>query len=151
MNTVFLADERATIAFAESLAPHLQAGDCLLLDGDLGMGKSTFARALIRARLGDPALDVPSPTFTLVQVYDGDPPLWHFDLYRLSDADELIELGIDEALADGISLIEWPGRGGDLLPDDAISIAFEEEGDGRRVALSGGRSAELAKVLPPSF
>ncbi|WP_180899579.1 tRNA (adenosine(37)-N6)-threonylcarbamoyltransferase complex ATPase subunit type 1 TsaE [Martelella soudanensis] len=147
MSSVFLPDEAATIAFAGRLAPLLIAGDCLLLDGDLGMGKSTFARALIRARLGDPALEVPSPTFTLVQIYDGAPPLWHFDLYRLSDPDELIELGIDEALAEAISLIEWPDRGEGVLPRDALRLTFAEEGAGRRVRLSGRRVGELAAAL----
>lgn len=147
MSRVFLADEAATNAFAGRLAPLLVAGDCLLLDGDLGMGKSTFARALIRARLDEPALEVPSPTFTLVQVYDGDPPIWHFDLYRLSDSDELIELGIDEALADAISLIEWPDRGADLLPVDALRLTFTEEGEGRQVKLTGGRVRDLAEAL----
>ena len=147
MTSVFLPDEAATIAFAGRLAPFLIVGDCLLLDGDLGMGKSTFARALIRARIGDPELEVPSPTFTLVQVYDGEPPIWHFDLYRLSDADELIELGIDEALAEGISLIEWPDRGDGVLAKDSLRLTFSEEGAGRRVRLTGGRAGELAAAL----
>jgi len=147
MTSVFLPDEAATIAFAGRLAPFLIVGDCLLLNGDLGMGKSTFARALIRARFGDPELEVPSPTFTLVQVYDGVPPIWHFDLYRLSDADELIELGIDEALAEGISLIEWPDRGEGVLAKDALRLTFSEEGAGRRVRLTGGRAGELAAAL----
>jgi len=147
MSSVFLPDEAATIAFAGRLAPLLISGDCLLLDGDLGMGKSTFARALIRARLCDAALEVPSPTFTLVQIYDGEPPIWHFDLYRLSDPDELIELGIDEALAEGISLIEWPDRGAGVLPKDALLLSFAEEGEGRLVRLSGGRVGELAAAL----
>ncbi|TNB48774.1 tRNA (adenosine(37)-N6)-threonylcarbamoyltransferase complex ATPase subunit type 1 TsaE [Martelella lutilitoris] len=142
----FLADEDATVALARALAPLLQTGDCLALSGDLGMGKSTFARALIRARMEEPELEVPSPTFTLVQFYDGAPPLYHFDLYRLADPDELIELGFDEALEDGISLIEWPERGGDMLPDDVLTLSLEEEGDGRRVRLRGGqeRLAALA-------
>lgn len=133
----FLADEDATVALAKALAPLLQTGDCLALSGDLGMGKSTFARALIRARLEEPELEVPSPTFTLVQFYDGAPPLYHFDLYRLADPDELIELGFDEALEDGISLIEWPERGEGMLPDDVLTLSFVEEGDGRRVRLIG--------------
>lgn len=147
MSSFFLPDETATIAFAGRLAPLLTVGDCLLLDGDLGMGKSTFARALIRARTGVRDLEVPSPTFTLVQVYDGDPPIWHFDLYRLSDPDELIELGIDEALEDGLSLIEWPDRGEGLLPKDALRLAFAEEGEGRRVRLTGARAGDLAAAL----
>ena len=131
----FLPDEAATIGFAEKLAPLLRTGDCLALSGDLGMGKSTLARALIRARMNEPDLDVPSPTFTLVQFYDGTPPLYHFDLYRLSDPDELIELGFDEALVDGISLIEWPERGDGMLPQDTLTLSFQEDGNGRRVRL----------------
>ncbi|AMM85783.1 tRNA (adenosine(37)-N6)-threonylcarbamoyltransferase complex ATPase subunit type 1 TsaE [Martelella sp. AD-3] len=142
----FLADEDATIALARALAPLLRRGDCLALSGDLGMGKSTFARALIRALMDAPELEVPSPTFTLVQLYEAAPPLYHFDLYRLSDPDELIELGFDEALEDGISLIEWPERGGDMLPKNALTLVFNEEGEGRRVRLDGpeARLAELA-------
>ncbi|MAM10587.1 MAG: tRNA (adenosine(37)-N6)-threonylcarbamoyltransferase complex ATPase subunit type 1 TsaE [Rhizobiaceae bacterium] len=142
----FLADEDATIALARALAPLLRRGDCLALSGDLGMGKSTFARALIRALMDAPELEVPSPTFTLVQLYEAAPPLYHFDLYRLSDPDELIELGFDEALEDGISLIEWPERGGDMLPKNALTFVFNEEGEGRRVRLDGpeARLAELA-------
>ncbi|WP_045679993.1 tRNA (adenosine(37)-N6)-threonylcarbamoyltransferase complex ATPase subunit type 1 TsaE [Martelella endophytica] len=137
MTERFLPDEAATIAFAGVLAPLMRKGDCLLLEGDLGMGKSTLARALIRARLSDPDMEVPSPTFTLVQVYDGAPPLYHFDLYRLGDPGELIELGLDEALEEGISLIEWPERGEGYLPEDALWLIFAEEGAGRRVRLSG--------------
>ena len=136
-NTLYLPDEAATIAFAERLAPRLKAGDCLALAGDLGMGKSTLARALIRARFNDPALEVPSPTFTLVQLYDGTPPIYHFDLYRLADPEELVELGIDEALEDGISLIEWPERGEAMLPANTLTLRFSEEGNGRRIALFG--------------
>ncbi|QQM30299.1 tRNA (adenosine(37)-N6)-threonylcarbamoyltransferase complex ATPase subunit type 1 TsaE [Martelella lutilitoris] len=145
----FLADEDATVALARALAPLLQTGDCLALSGDLGMGKSTFARALIRARMEEPELEVPSPTFTLVQFYDGAPPLYHFDLYRLADPDELIELGFDEALEDGISLIEWPERGEGMLPEDALTLAFNEEGEGRRVRLDGpeARLAALADAF----
>ncbi len=143
----FLADEDATIAFAQGLAPLLQSGDCLALSGDLGMGKSTFARALIRARMEEPELDVPSPTFTLVQFYEGSPPLYHFDLYRLSDPDELIELGFDEALAEGISLIEWPERGEGMLPDDTLTLSFMEEGAGRRVRLTGPEERLAALAL----
>lgn len=149
MTSLFLENEAATIAFARRLAPLLEAGDCVLLDGDLGMGKSTLARAIIRARLDDPALEVPSPTFTLVQVYDGEPPLYHFDLYRLGDPGELIELGIDEALEDGISLIEWPERGAGFLPDDALVLAFSEEAGGRRVRLSG--PAQRVAALSSTF
>ena len=87
----------------------------IALKGELGAGKTTFARAFIRARGGGEA--VPSPTFTLVQIYEiGDVPIWHFDAYRLRDPDEAWELGIEDAFRDGISLIEWPERLGPLLP-----------------------------------
>lgn len=146
---LFLTDEDATIAFAEKIAPLLENGDCLLLSGDLGMGKSTFARALIRARLSDPAMEVPSPTFTLVQIYDGDPPLFHFDLYRLGDSSELTELGLDEALESGISLIEWPEQGEGFLPADAVLLSFSEEGEGRRLHISGPE--QRLNDLGPAF
>ncbi|TPW32584.1 tRNA (adenosine(37)-N6)-threonylcarbamoyltransferase complex ATPase subunit type 1 TsaE [Martelella alba] len=147
--SIFLADEAATIAFGARLADLLEAGDCLLLNGDLGMGKSTLARALIRARAGAPDLDVPSPTFTLVQAYETVPPIFHFDLYRLGDPSELVELGLDEALSEGISLIEWPERGGDELPGDAIAITFAEEGAGRRLVLSAPDA--VVTRLSPAF
>nr|WP_176085104.1 tRNA (adenosine(37)-N6)-threonylcarbamoyltransferase complex ATPase subunit type 1 TsaE [Martelella sp. HB161492] len=147
--SVFLADEAATIAFGTRLAARLETGDCLLLDGDLGMGKSTLARALIRARADDQALEVPSPTFTLVQAYETVPPIFHFDLYRLGDPSELVELGLDEALGEGISLIEWPERGAEELPRDAITIAFAEEAAGRRLVLTA--SQQVMKRLSPAL
>ena len=94
---------------------------------------------------------VPSPTFTLVQVYEpkAGPVIWHFDLYRLSDAAELTELGWDEALAEGVSLVEWPERAGDALPDTALRLELETVGSGRRAAFKGGRewSRRLAGTL----
>ena len=117
-------DEDATIAFAHALAPQLRAGDVLLLEGDIGAGKSFFSRALIRARLGRME-DVPSPTFTLVQTYDdGEVEIWHCDLYRLSSPDEAIELGLDEAFETAICLIEWPDRLAELAPADALHLSF---------------------------
>jgi tRNA threonylcarbamoyl adenosine modification protein YjeE len=133
----FLSDEAATIRFGEDLAMALRPGDVLALSGDLGAGKSTLARALIRAVADDPGLDVPSPTFTLVQSYDGRVPIHHFDLYRLADASELDELGFDEALAQGAVLVEWPERAADCLPPDAVTVALEHRGDGRLARLSG--------------
>jgi len=141
--TIFLADEAATDRLAMGLAPRLRAGDCLLLHGPVGAGKSHFARALIRARLGR-AEDVPSPTFTLVQVYqDGDTEIWHADLYRLSHPDEVQELGLSDAFATAICLVEWPDRLGPMTPQDAVHVRLREQGAGRTADLSGGRAGLL--------
>lgn len=102
--------EEATARLAAELAPLLRPGEAVLLRGPLGGGKSVFARALIRALTGEPDLEVPSPTFTLVQPYDTPKgPLSHFDLYRLKSSAEIFELGWDDALL-GITLVEWPER-----------------------------------------
>ncbi len=138
-----LADETATKRLGEDLALAMKPGDCLALSGDLGAGKSTLARALLRALADDDDLEVPSPTFTLVQSYQLRIPAAHFDLYRLSDASELDELGFDEALGDGIALVEWPERAD--MPKSAISLRFAHEGDGRRVVISGPEPA-LARI-----
>jgi tRNA threonylcarbamoyl adenosine modification protein YjeE len=143
--TLVLDGEAQTIEFGEDLALALKAGDCVALSGDLGAGKSTLARALIRAMADDPDLDVPSPTFTLVQAYDLRIPVAHFDLYRLGDASELDELGFDEALSSGICLVEWPEMGGDLLPRDRIRLTLEHEGSGRRATISAPETA-LARI-----
>jgi tRNA threonylcarbamoyladenosine biosynthesis protein TsaE len=131
-----LADEAATARLGEAVAGVLRAGEAVCLSGPLGAGKSTLARALIRA-LTTAAEEVPSPTFTLVQTYEGAAfPLAHFDLYRLADPDEAHELGLDEALEDGAAIIEWPERLEGRLPPDRldIEIAFEADG-GRRARL----------------
>ena len=115
----------------------------IALVGTLGAGKTAFARAFVRA-LGDPDADVPSPTFTLVQTYDVAPaPVWHMDAYRLKAAEEAYELGIEEAFAEGITLIEWPDRLESLLPADRLDLRLEigpEPGKGtaRRAVLAGG-------------
>ena len=125
---------------AASLATTLRPGDVILLSGPLGAGKSTFARALIRAACADPLLDVPSPTYTLVQSYDAPTlTLHHFDLWRLTTPDSLAELGWDDALAD-IVLVEWPDRLGPLAPAAALRIVFEIDGDTRRLTLTDTRS-----------
>ncbi|WP_425416554.1 tRNA (adenosine(37)-N6)-threonylcarbamoyltransferase complex ATPase subunit type 1 TsaE [Oricola indica] len=134
--------EEALTRFAQDVAMALKPGDCLLLRGDLGAGKSTFARAAIRMLAGDPAgkLEVPSPTFTLVQTYDLRLPVSHFDLYRLGDPDELDELGLTDALAEGVALVEWPERAESRLPANSILFEIEETGesaDGREVTLTG--------------
>jgi len=115
--------EQETAEIAARLAPGLKPGDILCLRGDLGAGKTVFARALVRALAGDPALEVPSPTFTLVQTYDTKQgPLWHFDLYRIEEEEEIYELGWEEALAGAITLVEWPERLDSLTPRNRLEI-----------------------------
>ncbi len=147
--TAFLASEEATAALGRWIAPRLVAGDCLLLEGPIGAGKSHFARALIQTRLGR-LEDVPSPTFTLVQTYQADVELWHADLYRLSHPDEVAELGLEEAFSQAICLIEWPDRLGALAPDNAMRLALSTQGDGRSLFLTApchaGLLAEFRKV-----
>lgn len=115
----------------------LRPGDCLALSGDLGAGKSTLARALIRCIAKDGGFEVPSPTFTLVQTYDLRIPIAHFDLYRIGSEEELDELGLDEALEDAAVLIEWPEKAAGRLPQNTLYVRLEEDDDGRSVAISG--------------
>lgn len=129
---VVLVDEAATALLAGRVAHRAVAGDVLALSGDLGSGKTVFARAFINARSAT-ARDVPSPTYTLVQEYefpgDGENiPVYHFDLYRIESAEETMELGMDEAFAAGISLIEWPERMQGRLPDNRLEITLTEGG-----------------------
>ncbi|MDU8927947.1 tRNA (adenosine(37)-N6)-threonylcarbamoyltransferase complex ATPase subunit type 1 TsaE [Alisedimentitalea sp. MJ-SS2] len=113
-----------TADLATQIGQVLHTGDVLLLSGDIGAGKTHFARSLIQS-LQDKPEDVPSPTFTLVQVYDTSKgELWHTDLYRLSHADEVVELGLLEAFEDAICLVEWPDRLEELAPTNALSLAF---------------------------
>jgi tRNA threonylcarbamoyl adenosine modification protein YjeE len=142
---LFLPDEAATIRFGEDMALGLKRGDYVALSGDLGAGKSTFSRALIRAIADDAYLEVPSPTFTLVQSYELRIPVAHFDLYRIADAAEIDELGFDEALADGICLVEWPEKGSGTLPAVGITLTFLHEGEGRRVTVDAPAPA-LARI-----
>lgn len=134
--TLSLADLAATTRFAEDVALSLKPGDCLCLSGDLGAGKTTFARALIRAIADDPDLEVPSPTFTLVQTYELRLSVAHFDLYRLGSADELDELGLDDALSHGAALIEWPEQAAERLPDNPVEIRFEGLDAARTASIS---------------
>lgn len=141
-----LPDESATRALAVRLAAHARAGDAIGLKGPLGAGKTTFARAFIAARAalaGVEVDDVPSPTFTLVQTYDfpGDveqsPTVFHIDLYRIENPGETIELGLEDAIASGICLIEWPERLENLLPRSRIELTLAPG------ATENARTAEL--------
>lgn len=122
---LILADLAATQALAARLAGLARPGDAVLLEGPLGAGKSALARAFLRSATGDPELEVPSPTFTLVQSYDlpGGRAAHHFDLYRLAGPAGLAELGWDEA-REGIVLVEWPDRLGPLTPPDALRVTL---------------------------
>ena len=137
---IALSDAEATTRLGQVIAPLLTAGDSVLLYGPLGMGKSTLARGLIRA-LTTPDEDVPSPTFTLVQFYDSEPPVAHFDLYRLTRPEEAFEIGLDEALDEGCAVIEWPERLGEaperFLGPDRLTLIIAEDGDGRLATVSG--------------
>lgn len=140
--TLNLQNEAETLAFGKSLGPRLRAGDFIALSGPLGAGKTTFARGLIRAFVGT-EIEVPSPTFTLVQTYvrlasaNSKTPLthsgldlYHFDLYRLKNAEEVWELGWEDITSD-VALVEWPDKAGEHLPDDRLDIVLSFHGDGR--------------------
>lgn len=123
--TVALADEHATHRLAVDLAAMLAPGDTVTLTGDLGAGKTTFARALIRRLASDRTLDVPSPTFTLIQTYDLPRfPVAHIDLFRISEASELAEIGLDDLTEKTMTLVEWPERAAGLLPEDRFDVAL---------------------------
>lgn len=145
MKTFDLPDAEATTRLGQAIAPLLEPGEAILLYGPLGMGKSTLARGLIRA-LTRPDEDVPSPTFTLVQFYESDPPIAHFDLYRLNRPDEAFEIGLYEALDEGCALIEWPERLGEdparFLGRDILTITLAEAGEGRTATVSGAGAWE---------
>lgn len=132
-----LPDEAATLILAQDIAACLAPSDVVTLSGGLGAGKTTLARAVLRSLADDLLLEVPSPTFTLVQTYPGRVPVSHFDLFRLATPQELEEIGFDEALSDGAALIEWPERAGDMLPGNRLDIALVISGTGRRAILSG--------------
>ena len=145
-----LIDEEATIALAGKLADVARPGDIIALTGTLGMGKSVFARAFIRA-LGAEDEDIPSPTFSLVQTYlAGGLMVHHFDLYRLESEHDAVELGIDDAFAGSVSLIEWPDRLGAYLPVHRLDLALEpgsEEGQRTATLIAHNGWAERLREL----
>ena len=141
-----------TERLAQRLAPHATPGDVIGLSGALGSGKTAFARAFIRARLGRETEEVPSPTFTLVQLYEhAAGAIWHFDLYRLGEAADAYELGIEDAFSGAVSLIEWPERLGTIMPNDWLDVHLAP-GDGEdarliTIAPHGPRARVLAGAL----
>ncbi len=152
-----LPDEAATAALARGLAALALAGDVIALTGELGTGKTAFARAFIHAlpppgaTAPGPPEAVPSPTYTLLQIYERAPaPVWHFDLYRLEQPGDARELGFEEALGQAIALIEWPERLGPLLPAERLEVrlAFGARPSARRATLvgTGAWPARLRKL-----
>lgn len=146
-----LATPEATARLAAWLAPQLGPGDVVLVDGPIGAGKSHFCRSLIQTRLAaeDRTEDVPSPTYTLVQVYDLDAvEIWHADLYRLTAPDEVFELGLDEAFDRAICLVEWPDRLGAARPEKALLLQLSPESDGdARLATLAATDRRWAPIL----
>lgn len=140
MTSYITESPRETADLAGKMAELAKPGDLYALTGDLGAGKSVFARGFIQALM--PAATVPSPTFTLVQPYDTPRgPVYHFDLYRLEQAEEILELGWDDAMGEGICLIEWPERAGTLLPAKARFINFTTlSGESRKIEIDDPRS-----------
>jgi tRNA threonylcarbamoyl adenosine modification protein YjeE len=136
---IFLPDDAATAALGGRLAGELRPGDLVLLEGGLGAGKTALARAIVRTLLDDPRLDVPSPSFALVQPYEANGvPVLHADLYRLREAREIDELGLFER-ADAIVLVEWPERAHELLSRASMVVTIEVPADGM------GRVVEIAR------
>jgi len=133
-----LADLAATDALGARIAASLSVGDAIALQGDLGAGKTTLARAILQA-LGVTEA-VPSPTFTLVQTYEtAQLTVRHYDLYRVDDVSDMDELGLDEALDEGAAMIEWPEHAGARLPRDVLRVELTLEASGRRARISGPR------------
>lgn len=131
-----LPDEKATVRFGAGFASLLRPGDVVCLSGPLGAGKTTLARGVIAALTSGE--EASSPTFALVETYEaGDFALWHFDLYRLEKAEDVWELGLEEAFAEGASLVEWPERIAAHIPPTGLLLRLEPSGEGRRLTARG--------------
>jgi tRNA threonylcarbamoyladenosine biosynthesis protein TsaE len=151
LHQIETASPDQTAELAINIGKVLRAGDCLLLVGSVGAGKSLFARALIQSLQETPE-DVPSPTFTIIQTYDtklGD--LWHCDLYRISSPHEVIELGLDDAMATAVTLVEWPENLADLTPPDALTIRINDLGGDVRKLSFESTDADWAAYLEKAF
>ena len=136
MQTLSIADEAQMLALGAKLIGQLSAGQTVRLTGGLGAGKTTLARGMIQSVLGN--IDVPSPTYTLVQTYDmPDFELWHCDMYRLERPEDGYELGLLDAFEDSVCVIEWSDKLGGLIPEEALEIDIQFEGEGRKVKLKG--------------
>ena len=136
MLTVSIANEADLLALGASLIPQLSAGQTVCLIGGLGAGKTTLVRGMIQSVLGD--IDVPSPTYTLVQTYEmPEFELWHCDMYRLDRPEDGYELGLIDAFEEAVCLIEWPDKLGEIIPYDAMRIEIAFDGEGRKVTLAG--------------
>ena len=146
-----LTTEEDTKALGAAIGDALRVGDVVFLIGPLGVGKTTLARAAIQRRCE--AAAAPSPTFTLVETYDGaDLAIWHFDFYRLEKPDEAWELGLEDAFAEGASFIEWPERASVFPADQALTINLSQTPSGRRAVISAppaweSRLAKIAQAL----
>ena len=151
----YLENEAATFAFGASFLDIVNKDDVIALYGNLGAGKSVFARGLINHALiagGHGEQDIPSPTFTLVQTYPwGADEIWHFDLWRIEHPDEVLELGFFDALGKCLMLIEWAERLGDALPKEALSLYLTPHGEGRMISTSSPLESAWESRLAPLF
>jgi len=136
MQSFLLTDEAQMLALGAKLIKPLSAGQTICLTGGLGAGKTTLARGMIQSVLGN--IDVPSPTYTLVQTYDmPDYELWHCDMYRLDRPEDGYELGLMDAFEEALCLIEWPDKLGSLIPEGALHIDIKFEDEARKITLDG--------------